>query len=92
MLATCDIQPPDEAFENTQSHHLLLVDSEEEEYNLKHSSFYLHKGVMYTVHGILTFIKRLTGLCLQSLHHCFVAWAKPDTTSLQASDADRPGP
>jgi hypothetical protein len=63
VLATCDIQPPDEAFENTQSHHLLLADSEEEEYNLKHSSFYLHKGVMYTVHGILTFIKRLTGLC-----------------------------
>jgi putative transposase len=34
------------------------------------------------VHGILTFIKRLTGLCLQSLHHRFVAWTKPDTTSL----------
>ena len=45
---------------------------------------------MYTVHGILTFIKRLTGVCLQSLHHCFVAWTKPDTTSLPASDADRP--
>jgi hypothetical protein len=37
---------------------------------------------MYTVHGILTFIKRLTGVCLQSLHPCFVAWTKPDTTSL----------
>jgi transposase InsO family protein len=37
---------------------------------------------MYTVHGILTFIKRLTGVCLQSLHHCFVAWTKPDATSL----------
>jgi putative transposase len=24
----------------------------------------------------------LTGLCLQSLHHCFVTWTKPDTTSL----------
>ena len=92
MLATCDIQPTDEAFENTQSHHLLLADSEEEEYNLKHSSFYLHKGVTYTVHGILTFIKRLTGVCLQSLHHCFVAWTKPDTTSLPALDDDRPGP
>jgi putative transposase len=34
------------------------------------------------VHGILTFIKRLTGLCLQSLHHRFVAWTKPDTISL----------
>jgi hypothetical protein len=34
------------------------------------------------VHGIHTFIKRLTGLCLQPLHHRFVAWTKPDTTSL----------
>ena len=34
------------------------------------------------MHGILTFIKRLTGLCLQSLHHRFVAWTKPATTSL----------
>ena len=34
------------------------------------------------MHGILTFIKRLTGLCLQSLHHRFVTWTKPDTTSL----------
>ena len=37
---------------------------------------------MYTVHGILTFIKRLTGVCLQSLHQRFVSWTKPDTTSL----------
>ncbi len=34
------------------------------------------------MHGILTFIKRLTGFCLHSLHHRFVAWTKPDTTSL----------
>jgi len=34
------------------------------------------------VHKILTFIKRLTDFCLQSLHHRFVAWTKPDTTSL----------
>ena len=27
-------------------------------------------------------MKRLTGVCLQSLHHRFVAWGKPDTTSL----------
>jgi len=33
------------------------------------------------VHGILTFIKRLTGLCFQSLHYHFVAWTKPDITS-----------
>ena len=37
---------------------------------------------MDTVQGILTFMKRLTGVCLQSLHHRFVAWGKPDTTSL----------
>jgi hypothetical protein len=34
----------------------------------KHSSAQLHKGVMYTVHGILTFIKRLTGVCHEALH------------------------
>src|SRR5215469_8916846 len=37
---------------------------------------------MYTVQGILTFITRLTGLCLQSLHRCFVDWTTPETTSL----------
>src|SRR5947209_7370366 len=31
---------------------------------------------------ILTFITRLTRFCLQSYHHRFVAWTKPDTTSL----------
>jgi hypothetical protein len=40
------------------------------------------KGLMYTVHGILIFIKRLSGVCLQSLHQRFVSWTKPDTTSL----------
>ncbi len=34
------------------------------------------------MHGILTFIKWLTGLCLQSLHHRFVAWTKPSNTAL----------
>jgi hypothetical protein len=37
---------------------------------------------MSTVHRILTFITWLIGLCLQSLHHRFVAWTKLDTTSL----------
>jgi putative transposase len=37
---------------------------------------------MDTVQGILTFMKRLTGVCLQSLHQRFVAWTTPDTTSL----------
>jgi hypothetical protein len=32
VLATCDIRPPDEAFENTHSRLLLLADFEEEEY------------------------------------------------------------
>jgi len=34
------------------------------------------------VQKILTFFTRLTRLCLQSLHYHFVAWTKPDTTSL----------
>ena len=32
--------------------------------------------------GIFTLFKRLIRLCLQSLHHRYVAWTKPDTTSL----------
>jgi hypothetical protein len=34
------------------------------------------------VQSIVTFIKRLTRLCLQSLHCRFIDWTKPDTTSL----------
>ena len=34
------------------------------------------------MHGILTFFKRLAGHGVQSLHHRFVAWTKPATTSL----------
>ena len=34
------------------------------------------------MHGILIFIKQLTSVWLQSLHNRFVAWTKPDTTSL----------
>jgi putative transposase len=37
---------------------------------------------MDTVQGILTFMKRLTGGCLQSLRQRFVVWTKPDTASL----------
>jgi len=36
VLATCGIRPPEKAFETTHSCLLLLVDSSEEEYNLKH--------------------------------------------------------
>jgi hypothetical protein len=34
------------------------------------------------VQRILTFVTCLTRLCLQSLHHRYVTWTKPDTTSL----------
>src|SRR5215472_5826573 len=37
---------------------------------------------MDIVHGILTIVTWLTRLCLRTLHHRFVAWTKPDTTSL----------
>ena len=45
-------------------------------------SLILTLGVTSTVHGILTFFKRLGGHGLQSLHHRYVAWSKPNTTSL----------
>jgi putative transposase len=34
------------------------------------------------VHSFLIFIKQMTSMCLQSLHHRFVDWTKPSTTSL----------
>ncbi len=34
------------------------------------------------MHRILTFITRVTGYCLRSLNYCFVAWTKPNTSSL----------
>ncbi len=34
------------------------------------------------MHGILIFFKQLIGLCFQSLHHRFVVWTTPNTTSL----------
>jgi putative transposase len=37
---------------------------------------------MDTVQRILTFVTCLTRLCLRSLHHRFVTWTKPNTTSL----------
>jgi hypothetical protein len=37
---------------------------------------------MDTLHGIFTFIERLTGVWLQSLHQRFIAWTTPNTTSL----------
>ncbi len=47
-----------------------------------HSPAHLHKGVAYTVPGILTCVKRLTGRCPQSLYQRFIAWTKPDAISL----------
>jgi hypothetical protein len=38
------------------------------------------KGIV-AVQSIVTFIKRLTRMCLQSLHRRFIDWTKPDTTS-----------
>jgi putative transposase len=37
---------------------------------------------MDTAYRILTFISWLSGLYFQSLHHRFIAWTKPNTTSL----------
>ncbi len=34
------------------------------------------------MHRILTFITRVTGYCLRSLNDRFVAWTKPNTSSL----------
>jgi hypothetical protein len=53
-----------------------------EEYHRKQSPAHLCKEVTYTVLGILTFIKRLSDVCHEAPHHCFVAWTKPDTASL----------
>jgi hypothetical protein len=44
---------------------------------------------MYTVHGILTFIKRLTGVCLQSLHTSSCL-DKNGQYLAPAGDADQP--
>jgi putative transposase len=35
------------------------------------------------LYGFLTFIKRLTNICLPSIQQYFVDWTKPATTSLQ---------
>jgi putative transposase len=37
---------------------------------------------MNTVQRILTFVTWVTSLCLQSLHYRYLAWIKPDNTSL----------
>ncbi len=82
MLATCGIHRPEWSCENTSYCLLFLADSSKEKYNGQHRPTHLHKGVTHTVQRIVTFVKRLTRFCLQSLQHRFVAWTAPITTSL----------
>jgi putative transposase len=82
VLATCHIRPLNQVFESTFPCLSQFADSPEEEYNRDAFICSTSKGVTYTVHGILTFISRSIGLCLQSLHHRFKDWTKPSTTSL----------
>jgi len=82
VLATCVIRGLDEAFENTTFHRELLADSSDEEYNLKHSPTYLHRGGTSTVQRILTFVTCMIRFCLRPLHNRFVTWTTPNTTSL----------
>jgi len=55
-----------------------------------HSPAHLHKGVTYTVLGILTCIKRLTIGCLQLLHHRARRLDKTGHHCAYTGDADRP--
>jgi hypothetical protein len=79
---TCYIRPLNQVFESTFPCLSQFADSPEEEYNRDAFICSTSKGVTYTVHGILTFISRSIGLCLQSLHHRFRDWTKPSVTSL----------
>ncbi len=81
MLATYHICPLNQAFESAFPHLLQLANSPEEEENRNAFICSFSKGVIDTLHGILTFIKRLPGLCLQSLHSRFIDWTKPDTAT-----------
>ena len=47
-----------------------------------HVPAHLHKGDVYTLQSILTFIKRLIRICFQALHRRFLDWTKPASTSL----------
>ena len=67
---------------------LALCRFPEEAYNRKHASAHLYQGGMDTVQRILTFMKRLIVVWFQLFHHRFVAWTKPNTTSLLALDID----
>jgi Concanavalin A-like lectin/glucanases superfamily len=82
VLATCGIRRPAWACENTSCCLLLIADSPSEEYHLKQQISHLYTEGTSTVQRIFTLVTWVTRLCLRSLHHCFVAWTKPDTTSL----------
>ena len=47
-----------------------------------HVPAHLHKGDVYTLQSILTFIKRLIRICFQALNRRFLDWTKPASTSL----------
>jgi putative transposase len=81
VLATYHIRPLNQAFKSAIPSLSQLADSPEEEYNRNVFICSSSKGVMYTVHGILLFIKHSTSLCLQSLHHHYIHWTKPDTAT-----------
>jgi putative transposase len=81
VLATYHIRPLNQAFKSTFTCLSQLADSPEEEYNRNAFICSSSKGVTYIVHEILLFIKRLTRLCLQPLHHRFRDWTKPDTAA-----------
>jgi hypothetical protein len=53
VLATCGIRRPGLACENTSTCFLLLADSSQEEYNLKHASAHLYKGERTPCRGYL---------------------------------------
>jgi len=80
--STCGIHRQELACENTSCCLLLLADSPEGAYHRKHASAHLYQGGMDTVQRIVTFVTCLTRLCLRSLHHRYVTWTTPDTTSL----------
>ena len=61
---------------------MLLADSREEEYNLKHAFAHIFQGGTSTVRRILTFVTCMIRFCLRPLHNRFVAWTKPNTASL----------
>jgi putative transposase len=60
----------------------LLANSPDEEENRNANTCSSSKKESYTVHSILTFIKRSTRMCFQLLQRRFIDWTKPSNTSL----------